>query len=261
MKRFKPNNLLAMALLCVSLAAMMMAQVKTETNTTQGQPTTETKVDRGEIIAVSGDDLVVKMEDGRIENFTDVPESTKVTVDGQQLSIHDLKPGMKLEHTITTTTTPQTVTTVKTVTGKVFQVMPPAAIILTLEDGSNEQFKIPEGQKFTVDGREVDAWGLRKGMTVSATKVVTAPETVVAEERKITGETPPQLSAQAIQGPLLIVIQQTPPKLAEATPPQTPQPAPKEELPQSASDLPMITLISAGVILLGVVLFVWSRGH
>lgn len=261
MKRFKLNNLLAMVLLCIFLSAMMMAQVKTETNTTQGQPTTETKVERGEVIAVSGNDLVVKMEDGRVENFPDIPESARVTVDGQQLSIHDLKPGMKLERTITTTTTPQTVTTVKTVTGKVFQVMPPAAIILTLEDGSNEQFKIPEGQKFTVDGREVDAWGLRKGMTVSATKVVTAPETVVAEEKKVTGEMPPpQLPAQAIQGPLLIVIQQTPPKLAEATPPQTPS-TPKEELPQSASDLPMITLISAGMILLGVVLFVWSRGH
>jgi hypothetical protein len=99
-------------------------------------------------------------------------------------------------------------------------------------------------------------------MTVSATKVVTAPETVVAEERRVTGEMPPpQLPAQAIQGPLLIEIQQTPPKLAEATPPQTPQPAPKEELPQTASNLPMITLISAGVILLGMVLFVWSRGN
>lgn len=257
MKRFKPNNLLAMVLICFSLSAMMMAQVKTETNTTQGQPTTETKVERGEVVAVSGNDLVVKMEDGQVRNFPDVPENARVTVDGQQLSIHDLKPGMKLERTITTTTTPQTVTTVKTVTGKVFQVMPPAAIILTLEDGSNEQFKIPEGQKFTVDGREVDAWGLRKGMTVSATKVVTAPETVVAEERKVTGELPPpQLPAQAIQGPLLIVIAQAPPKLAEATPP-----APKKELPQTASDLPMLTLISAGVILLGVVLFVWSRGN
>lgn len=258
MKLFKPNNLLAMVLISFSLSAMMMAQVKTETNTTQGQPTTETKVERGEVVAVSGNDLVVKMEDGQVRNFPDVPENARVTVDGQQLSIHDLKPGMKLERTITTTTTPQTVTTVKTVTGKVFQVMPPASIILTLEDGSNEQFKIPEGQKFNVDGREVDAWGLRKGMTVSATKVVTAPETVVSEDKKVTGEMPPppQLPAQAIQGPLLIVIAQTPPKLAEATPP-----AQKEELPQTASDLPMLTLISAGVILLGVVLFVWSRGH
>lgn len=257
MKRFKPNNLLATAVFCLSFSLMMMAQVKTETNTTQGQPTVETKVERGEVVAVSGDDLIVKMENGEIENFSNIPEDVKVTVGGQQLSINELKPGMKLERTITTTTTPQTVTTVKTVTGKVFHVSPPSSLILTLEDGSNQQFKIPSGQKFNADGREVDAWGLRKGMTVSATQVVTEPQSVVEEQKKVTGELPPpQLPAQAIQGPLLIVIQTAPPKLAEATPP-----APKEELPQTASDLPMITLISAGVILLGIVLFAGSRGH
>src|SRR5689334_12428677 len=122
MKLSKSNNLLAMVLLCLSLPAMMMAQVKTEKTTTQGQPSVETKVDRGEVVAVSGNDLIVKMENGQIENFANVPEDTKVTVNGQQLSIHELKPGMKLERTVSTTTTPQTVTTVRTVTGTVFHV-------------------------------------------------------------------------------------------------------------------------------------------
>ena len=63
----------------------------------------ETTVERGEVVYVSGNDLVVKMDDGQIRNFSDVPESARVTVGGQQLSIHDLKPGMKLERTITTT--------------------------------------------------------------------------------------------------------------------------------------------------------------
>jgi hypothetical protein len=38
-------------------------------------------------------------------------------VDGKQLGIHDLKPGMKLQRNITTASTPQTITTVQTVTG------------------------------------------------------------------------------------------------------------------------------------------------
>jgi hypothetical protein len=76
---------------------------------------------------------------------------------------------MKLQRTIATTTTSQTVTTVQTVTGKVWNVNPTNSVILTLEDGTNQQFKIPKGQKFNVDGQETDARGLRKGMKISAT--------------------------------------------------------------------------------------------
>jgi hypothetical protein len=242
----------------------MMAQVSTQTTTTQGQAAVETKVERGEVVNVSGNDLVVKMEDGQIRNFPDVPESAKITVNGQQLSVHDLKPGMKLERTITTTTTPQTVTTVKKVTGRVWQVMPPSSVILTLEDGTNEQFSIPQGQKFNIDGRDVDAFGLRKGMTISATKIVTVPATVVAQQSKVTGEMPPP--TEPIQGPVLVVTMTkvapaTPPaEVAQAQPAQA-QPAPKK-LPQTASELPLIGLIGALVLLSGVVLFpIWSRGH
>src|SRR5262245_33127461 len=134
MKLPKLNRQLKVAFFCLLLSAVMSAQVKTETSKSQGQPTVETKVERGEVVYVSGNDLVVKMEDGQIRNFPNVPDSVKITVDGQQLSVHDLKPGMKLERTITTTNTPQTVTTVKTVTGTVWQVMPPNSVILTLED-------------------------------------------------------------------------------------------------------------------------------
>src|SRR5262245_4555971 len=114
------NNYLAVGSLCLFLSAGMMAQVQSQTKTSQNQPTVETKVERGEVVTVSGNDLVVKMDDGQIRHFANVPESARVTVGGQQLSVHDLKPGMKLERTITTTTTPQVVTTVKTVTGTVF---------------------------------------------------------------------------------------------------------------------------------------------
>lgn len=259
MKLFKLNNLIALALPCLFLAGMVMAQVKTETSTTQGRATVETKVERGEVVAVSGDDLVIKMEDGQIRNFTDVPESARVTVNGQQLSVHELKPGMKLERTITTTSTPQTVTTVKTVTGKVFHVMPPSSVILTLEDGTNQQFKIPKGQKFTVNGQEVDAFGLRKGMNVSATQIVTEPQTVTSEERKVTGEMPPPLPV--IQGPVLIIVAPQPSKVAKAEPPQAAAPAGKEKLPQTASELPLLMLIGGGVLVLGVISFVWSRAH
>ena len=145
---------------CLAFALSMSAQVKTETTTTAGQHSHDVTVERGEVVHVSGNDLVVKMEDGTMRHFANVPESARVDVGGQQLGIHDLKPGMKLERTITVTTTPKTITTVKSVTGKVWHVSPPNTVILTLEDGTNQQFKIPKNQKFTVDGQVTDAFGL-----------------------------------------------------------------------------------------------------
>ncbi|HEY6272379.1 MAG TPA: hypothetical protein VIX19_10345 [Terriglobales bacterium] len=253
-------NQLAMGLLCFLLSAVMMAQVTTEKTTIQGQPTVQTTVERGEVVYVSGNDLVVKMEDGQIRNFSDIPESARVTVGGQQLSIHDLKPGMKLERTISTTTTPQTVTTVQTVTGRVWQVRPPLWVTLTLDDGSHQQFKIPEGQRFMVNGQETDAFGLKKGMEVSATKIVTAPENAISEKRTVTGEMPPPPQTAAIQGPLLIVVERRPVVVAQAKTAEA-QPQPKK-LPQTASELPFIGLVGTLMVLSGVVfLLARSRAH
>src|SRR5215468_5653584 len=132
------------AILLLACAFGLTAQVKTETSTASGAASHKTSVERGEVVSVSGNDLVVKMEDGSLRNFDNVPESARVTVDGHELGIHELKPGMKLERTTTITTTPQTITTTKRVTGRVWQVTPPTSVILTLEDGSNEKFSIPQ---------------------------------------------------------------------------------------------------------------------
>lgn len=277
------KNQLAIAFFCLLLATVLTAQVKTETTTSQGQPTVETTVERGEVVYVSGNDLVVKMENGEVRNFINVPDSAKVEVDGQQLSVHDLKPGMKLQRTITTTTKPQVVTTVHTVTGRVTQVNPPLWVTLALEDGSHQRFEIPRGQKFMIDGQELDAFGLKRGMNVSATKIVTEPQTLVSQERSVTGQMPPPPQTAEIQGPILIVVRtrtatvaqakpgesqsaqagQTkseatePPTVAQAKPEQA-QPQ-SNKLPQTASELPLIGLMGGLLILSGVAVFVASR--
>ena len=224
---------LAVGVMSLAFAISMTAQVKTETSTASGQPTHQVTVERGEVVYVSGNDLVVKAEDGTIHHFANVPESARVNVDGQELGIHDLKPGMKLQRTITVTTTPQIITTVQTVTGKVWNVNPPTSVILTLENGKNQQFKIPKGQKFMVDGQETDAWGLRKGMKISATKVVEMPMTVMEEQRRVTGSMPPPPPAPPADQPILV---------AEATPPPAPAEAPAE-LPKTGGMLPLIGLL------------------
>jgi len=96
---------------------------------------------------------------------------------------------MKLQRTTVTTTTPQVVTTIETVTGKVWQ---PTPLRHTHSgNGQNQMFKIPEGQKFTVNGQETDAWGLKDGMKVTATKITTAVATSVTQKTQVTGTMPP----------------------------------------------------------------------
>src|SRR6201996_7323500 len=84
---------------CLTFAMNGGAQVQTETDTTAGQATKEVKVEHAQVVYVNGNDLVVKMEDGTIRHIANVPESAKVTVDGKELGIHDLKPGMTLQRT------------------------------------------------------------------------------------------------------------------------------------------------------------------
>jgi hypothetical protein len=231
---------LAVGAFGLAINSNISAQVQTETITTTGPVTTQVQVDRGTVVLVDGNDLVVKAEDGHLRHFANVPESARATVDGQELGIHDLKPGMTLERTITTTTTPQTITTVKRVTGTVWNVNPPSSVILTLEDGTNQAFKIPDGQKFNIDGQMVDAWGLKKGMKVSATKVTEVPETVVEQQKGITGTmAPPDPPADL---PILVVILMPADAAPEPTPVATAMVA-SETLPKTASQLPLIGML------------------
>jgi RNase P/RNase MRP subunit p29 len=237
----KTGLVLAVGTICLAFAVSMSAQVQTETSTIPGgKASKEVQVEHGEVVLVQGNDLVVKMEDGSIRHIANVPESARITVDGKQLGIHDLKPGMKLQRTITTISTPQTIKTVKTVTGKVWNVNPPNSVILTLEDGNNQAFKIPKGQKFNVNGQMVDAFGLRKGMIINATKIVEEPEIVVSQQKSVTGTMPEKKVAAAPPPPpppadvaILIVM-------TEPAPPPAAAPA---KLPKTASNLPLVGLL------------------
>jgi hypothetical protein len=213
------------------------AQVQTQSSEqTTGSAKTVT-VEKGEVVYVSGNDLVVKMADGTIRHFPNVPESARATVDGKELGIHDLKPGMHLQRTITTTSTSKMMTTVQSVTGTVWKVNPPLSVILTLEDGKNQQFKIPKGQKFNIDGQTVDAWGLKKGMRISATRVVEAPVDVVTQQAKLTGTMPPPPPPPPPDVPILVVEEvPVPVEVAQATP------APAA-LPKTASPVPLFGLL------------------
>ena len=224
----------ALALVFATSAA---AQVQTDTTTAHGAATHEQTITTAQVVYVSGNDVVVKMQDGSLRHFNNVPESMRVNVNGQQLGVHQLKPGMTITRTVVQTTTPTVITTTQSVTGKVWHVNPPLSVILTLADGTNQQFKIPNGQKFNVDGQMVDAWGLKKGMTVSATKVVEVPQTTVSQKTILTGTAPPPPPPQ--DQPILVAV--ITPMPAPAAP--APAPAPPASLPKTGSELPLIGLL------------------
>ena len=238
----KTALVLLLGALCFAVAVSTNAQVQTEKSTTVGRTTMQVQVERGEVVLVDGNDLIVKMEDGTIRHFPNVPESAKVTVDGKELGIHDLKPGMNLQRSIITASTPLTITTVQTVTGKVWHVTPPNSVILTLEDGTNQSFKIPNGQKFTVDGQQVDAFGLKKGMVVTATKIVEVPETVVSQRKHVSGTMPTPPQAPPADVPILVATGKPAAAPAPATA-ETAATAPATKLPKTGSNLPLVGLL------------------
>ena len=236
------RGLLGGGALCLAFSLPSAAQVQTSKTESHGPATKEVKIERGEIVYVSGNTVVLKMDDGTLKEFDNVSDSLSFIVDGKPVNIHSAKVGMKIEKQTVTTTTPKVVTTVETVTGKVWQVSPPNTVILTLENGENQQFKIPKGQKFTIDGKETDAWGLRKGMKVSAQRVTEVPETVVAQEIKRTGSAPPPPPPPKQDVPILVVATQPVPAPPVETAAAEPEKAPTK-LPKTASDLPLIGLL------------------
>ena len=240
---------LGTGVISVAFAIGIRAQVETDTSVSHGAASKTVTVEKGTVVSVNGNDLVVKMSDGTLRHFANVPESTRVSVDGQQLGIHDLKPGMTLQRTITTTTTPKVITTTQNVTGKVWYVQPPSSVILTLEDGTNQKFTIPKGQKFNVNGQMTDAWGLKKGMMVTATKVVEEPMTVVAQQRKLTGVMPPPPPPPPPDVPILVVV--AVPVAAPAAPVATAEAAPPPTLPKTASQFPLLGVLGAISLLAG----------
>jgi hypothetical protein len=242
------RGLLAGGALCVAFSLPAAAQVKSTETVEHGTPTKQVTVQRGEVVYVSGNDVVIQMQDGSLRDFFNVPESTTITVDGKQLNVHQIKVGMKIEKQVITSTTPRVITKVETVTGKVWHVSPPSTVILTLEDGTNQSFKVPMNQKFTINGVETDVFNLRKGMVVSAQKVTEVPETVVTQQAKVNGTMPPPPPSPKADVPVLIFVASAPAPVETASA----EPAPTK-LPKTASELPVLGLL--GMLLCGLSLF------
>jgi hypothetical protein len=248
------KQLLVLIVLAGALASGIIAQ------------SANTEIRRGEVVYVSGNDLVVKMENDEVKHFT-VPSSFTFKVDGKDLKVNELRPGMKLTQTITTTTETRTVTEAITIRGRVWQVMAPKSVILTLPDGTNRQYNVPENTHFVIDGQNRTVFDLRPGMNVTANVVRSIPETVSRQQMQVKG-TAPVVKAVAAPPPVhttgaLLIISEVPapqPTAAAAPAPRpTPTPAPAApapapKLPKTASPAPLFGLLGFAALGLGLAL-------
>ena len=183
------------ATVCTSLlfaaivSGLALAQ-QTTAERVRGPATFSTSQVKGEVVLVEGNDLLVKLSTGDLKTFH-VPETRRFFIDGKELSVHDLRPGTTLTATVKTTTTPVTVRTKSRLSGRVWFVAAPN-VILTLPDGQNKQYivKQEDNVRFTIEGRPATVFDLRKGMTVSAEKIVEAPDVEITADTSVVGHAP-----------------------------------------------------------------------
>jgi hypothetical protein len=226
-----------LAFVC-AMTISIAAQDITHPSTTKtvGEPTHEiqqTGVKNAEVIHVSNHQIVVKLENGRME-FLDLPnENFTVQIDGKDLTVHELTPAMKLSQEIHTVTTPQEVTTLRTVNGKVWQINPPH-LMLIFPDNKTKSYTVPDGIVFHVNGADKTVFDLRKGMKIDATVLTVEPQNVIERHHVVTGQSP--TTNVAFEGPVLLEssTRDVPSLVASVEPPK---PA---ELPKTASLLPLV---------------------
>jgi hypothetical protein len=236
-------------------------QPQTTKQIVKGLSTVNTEQIHGTVEYVEGNTLVVRMADGAIREFN-VPEIRKFIIDGHEKTVHDLKPGTKLNARVTTTVTPVTERTTTVGTGRVWWVAG-KTVILTLPNGENKEYTVEDHYKFTVNGnKDATVFDLRKGMVVSAEKIVEEPRTEIASDTVVTGQAPPppapkRVVAQAPPPPARTEVAQVHAEPAPAPAPVA-APAPVEvaqaqeapaRLPETASNLPLIGVL--GVLFIG----------
>jgi hypothetical protein len=175
------------------------------------------------VVYVSGNDLLIKTTDGRLLNYT-VPAGYQFTIASGKVALKDLKAGAVLTGPVATGSEPLIIGHVQTVKAKVYVARPPDTVTLILSDGSQD-FVVPSGTMFTVNGAPVALSGLKRNDEVEVTLLMSG---------KGDGSTP------ALKGVLLVEK--------------------SEDLPQAGSVWPAVELVGFGLVFVGlVVIFVAQR--
>jgi hypothetical protein len=136
------------------------------------------------------------------------------------------------------------VTTLRTVSGKVWSIHPPH-LILSFPGGENKAYTVPDGIVFHIDGQDKTVFDLRKGMNISATVLKVEPVNSVTRHTVVTGQAPPRPNV-TFEGPMLIEPTREAPPLTAAVEEPVPQ-----ELPKTASLVPLVGMLGFLSLALG----------
>ena len=200
MRRAMSRVVLAAAVLCATAAVSLAEQTTTSS--------TQTKT--FEVLAVDGNQLIVKLPEGTRE--LTVADDFRFNVNGQQMSVHELKAGMKGSATITTrtTVTPVSVTEVKN--GTVMQSTGSSIIVRTAEGfKSFTQGDIDKrGVKIMKDGKPATVSDFHQGDVLTATIITSKPPRVMSERQvnatlaaatAASGGAPPVAASRVVRPP------------------------------------------------------------
>jgi hypothetical protein len=174
------------------------------------------------VIYVSGNDLLIKATDGRLLNYS-VPAGYQFTIDSGKVGLKELRAGAVLKGPVATGSEPLVIGHVEAVKAKVYVARPPDTVTLILSDGSQD-FTVPAGTMFAVNGAQLPLSGLKRNDEVEATLLMAG---------KGDGTTP------ALKGALLVEK--------------------SEDLPQAGSMLPTIVVIGSGLMMIGMMMMFAAR--
>ena len=178
-------------MICVAVFAMtagLWAQTSTTTKEA-GKTEVTTEQISGEVVLVDQNILLARMQPGGQYRMFNIQPTQQFMIDGKSKRLIDLTPGTFLTATAVTTTQPVTVRTTTVTNGTVWYVQG-NYVILTLDSGQQREYMVPESFTFTAEGKPATVKDLRKGMKVSATKIVAQPTSEISKEIVITGKGP-----------------------------------------------------------------------
>jgi len=218
------------------------------------QTTTAVNVRNFEVISVDGNKLVVRDERGT--NELTVPGDFRFTVDGKQMSVSELKPGMKGTATITTATTIKPVVVTEVREGVVLRAGPSSITVLDKE-GLRKRFTQDQldqrGIQILKDGRVTRIGELKEGDVLTATIVTQVAPVVVTEQ-----EVQATLSKSTAE-PAKVAAATAPAEPAPAASPPQASAAPPAAQPSEQSGLGMAWYLVIAVLVAVALFFVMRR--
>jgi hypothetical protein len=220
------------------------------------QTTTELK--QGKVVAVSGNTLIVKTREGLYKQY-EVPDGFKFTLDGKQVGVAELKPGMRLTATITTTKEVVPVSVTEERNAEVVAVAGNSLLLKGPQGVRKYTWEQASDYKIVRDGETITAADLKVGDRITGLMITKMKPTTVTETKVVAKEAAPPAPAPAhaaapapakasAPAPAPAPASAPAPSMAAAAAPAD-APARHARMPKTASSVPAVGL--AGLLALG----------